>query len=171
MPAVWTAPATWQVDQLVTNDDLNEQVRDNLSYLLSPNHQRIVRDNGGNYSITNVTTFQDIDTTNLSITLVTHGGPVQVHFQAIGWTNGTAHESYFDITLDGTRVGSAYTQGLATLVTDPGERHVVSISILLTSLAAGTYILRPQWRTSTSDTVTLFSATAQNPVIFEAIEL
>jgi hypothetical protein len=79
MPAVWTTPATWEVDQLVTNDDLNEQVRDNLEYLLSPHHERIVRDNGGDYSITNVLTFQDIDTTNLSITLVTHGGPLLVH--------------------------------------------------------------------------------------------
>ena len=67
MPAVWTTPATWDVDQLVTNDDLNEQVRDNLEYLLSPNHDQIVRDNSGDYTITNVGTFQDIDTTNLSI--------------------------------------------------------------------------------------------------------
>lgn len=33
MPAIWTPPITWVVDQLVTEDHLNEQVRDNLEFL------------------------------------------------------------------------------------------------------------------------------------------
>ncbi|MBC6935320.1 MAG: hypothetical protein DWB42_05730 [Chloroflexi bacterium] len=33
MTAVWTPPITWLVDQLVTEQDLNEQVRDNLEFL------------------------------------------------------------------------------------------------------------------------------------------
>ncbi len=33
MTAVWTPPLTWLVDQLVTEQDLNEQVRDNLEFL------------------------------------------------------------------------------------------------------------------------------------------
>lgn len=169
MPAIWTTPITWNVDQLVTNDDLNEQVRDNLEYLLSPNHQRIVRDNGGDYSITNVTTFQDVDSTNLSISLTTHGGPVLVHWQFVGRTNGTAHEAYYDIALDGVRIGAAHTLGLgnyANLINIP-----ISISALITPLLAGTYVLRPQWRSGASDTISIICDTTSHPVIFEAIEL
>ena len=171
MPANWTTPITWNVDQLVTNTDLNQQLRDNLDYLLSPNHERIIRDNSGDYSITNVTTFQDIDSTNLSITLVAHGGPVWVHFQAIGKSNGTAHEGYFDIAIDGVRLGNSYTQGLARIQSDGTVWPTISVGVLLTSLAAATYTLRPQWRTATSNTVTLRSSTTYVPVIFEAIEL
>jgi hypothetical protein len=171
MPAVWTAPITWQVDQLVTEADLNEQLRDNLEYLLRPNHQQIIRNNGGNYTLTGVTTFQDIDSANLSLTLVTHGGPVWVHFQAVAYTLGTAHEGYFDLTVNGTRVGAAYSQGLATHVNDAGERTLVSLCLLLTGLSAGTHIIRPQWATSPSDTVHLLANSTQNPIILEAIEL
>ena len=170
MPANWTTPITWNVDQLVTNTDLNQQLRDNLEYLLSPNHERIIRDNGGDYSLTNVTSFQDIDSTNLSITLVTHGGPVWVHFQAVGKSNGTSHEGYVDIAVDGTRVGNAYTQGLGRIHSDGTAWVTVSISILLTGLTAGTYILRPQWRTKASAIISLHAGTADNPIIFEAME-
>ena len=169
MPATWTTPITWNVDQLVTNTDLNEQVRDNLDYLLSPNHERIVRDNGGNYTITNVTTFQDIDATNLSITLTTHGGPVLVHLQCVAGTNGTAHDGYLDIAVDGVRVGADHTLGLVNI--NSQENLPVLIGVLLTGLAAGTYILRPQWRTAATDTMRIVCDTTSHPVIFEAIEL
>jgi hypothetical protein len=168
MPAVWTTPITWQVDQLVTNTDLNEQVRDNLEYLLSPNHQRIMRDNGGAYSITNVTTFQDIDSTNLSITITTHGGPVLVHFQ--GTINpGATTAGYLDLTVDGVRVGAAFTTGLTTIGGTGVDLR--SMMILLTGLAAGTYTIRPQWRTDPSDTLTLNASAATNPTVLEVIEL
>ena len=170
MPAIWTTPATWQVDQLVTNNDLNEQVRDNLEYLLSPNHERIVRDNSGDYSITNVTTFQDIDTTNLSITLVTHGGPVLVHLGGTYEFGGNG--GYFDIAIDGNRVGSSYTKGLKAVDGhSAGDVLGVDILLLLTGLAAGTYTLRPQWRTESTNSATLWARTNDTPLIFEAIEL
>jgi hypothetical protein len=172
MPAIWTTPITWNVDQLVTNNDLNEQVRDNLEYLLSPHHARIVRDNGGTYALTNVTTFQDIDTANLSIDLDTHGGPVLVHFQASGYTNGTAHAAYLDIAVDGARVGNDYTQGLVTLISaDNAARLIISLVVLITGLSAGSHTFRPQWATAPTDTVTLLASTSTNPIIFEAIEL
>jgi len=171
MPAIWTTPITWNVDQLVTNTDLNEQVRDNLEYLLSPNHQHILRDNGGNYSITNVTTFQDIDSANLSLTLETHGGPVYVHLMGSARSNGLVNHGYFDLTVDGTRLGAAHTLGLVTFGVDPQTWMPVSISVLVTGLSAGVHTFRPQWRTDPSDTLTLRGSTSDNPVIFEVIEL
>lgn len=172
MTASWTTPITWNVDQLVTNTDLNEQLRDNLDYLLNPNHARILRDNSGTYSLTNVTTFQDIDATNLSIDLETHGGPVWVHFQAVAYTTGTAIFGYFDFAVDGTRVGSAFTLGLVTLnASDGNERRPTFVSILLAGLTAGAHTVRPQWRTGPTDTVTMLANSSNNPVILEAIEL
>ena len=169
MTATWHAPITWEVDQLVTADNLNQQIRDNQEYLLSPNHERIVRDNSGNYSITNVLTFQDIDASNLSIDLETHGGPVWVHFQAMVYTINTAHIGYFDIDVDGTRVGNAYDLGLASVTN--GLPTLLSLSLLLTGLAADTYTLRPQWRTNATRTAYVMSNSSEYPIIFEAIEL
>ncbi len=171
MPAVWTNPITWNVDQLVTNDDLNEQVRDNLEYLLSPNHDRIIRDNGGDYAITNIGAFQDIDSTNLSVTLVTHGGPVLAHFQGIARTNGPANPGHFDIAVNGTRIGAAHTLGLLSIGTDTGVWETVSMLALVTGLAAGTHIFRPQWRNQSSATLTLRANSSDNALIFEGIEL
>jgi hypothetical protein len=171
MPAIWTTPITWNVDQLVTNDDLNEQVRDNLEYLLSPNHQQIIRDNAGNYTLTNTLTFQDIDSTNLSITLDTHGGPVLVRFMGSAHSNGTGNPCHLDITVDGTRVGAAHTLGLLTLAVDAAAWIPVSMAILITGLAAGSHIFRPQWRTQASATFTLRANASDNPTVFEVIEL
>lgn len=33
MTATWTPPITWQIDQLVTEADLNQQLRDNMEFL------------------------------------------------------------------------------------------------------------------------------------------
>jgi hypothetical protein len=171
MPAVWTTPITWSVDQLVTNDDLNEQVRDNLEYLLSPNHQQIIYNNGGNLTITNVVSFQDIDSANLTITLNTHGGPVLVRFMGSGRSNGTSNPCSLDLTVDGTRVGAAHTLGLLTLGIEGASWIPVNLSLLITGLAAGPHIFRPQWRTPASATFTLRSNSSDNPVVFEVIEL
>ena len=171
MPANWTTPVTWNVDQLVTNDDLNEQVRDNLEYLLSPNHDRILRDNSGDYAITGVTAFQDIDSTNLSITMETHGGPVLVHFMGSGYSNGTNNPGYFDIAVDGTRVGAAFTFGLLTLGCDAAAWMPVSLVVLVTGLAAGNHTFRPQWRSDVSDTLTLRASSSNSAATFEVIEL
>lgn len=171
MPAIWTPPITWNVDQLVTNDDLNEQVRDNLEYLLNPNHQRIIHNNGGNITLTNTLAFQDIDSTNLSITLDTHGGPVLVRFMGSAHTNGTGNPCHLDVAVNGTRVGAAYTFGLLTLACDAAAWIPVTMTLLVTGLPAGSYIFRPQWRTQASGTFTLRANTSDNPTIFEVIEL
>lgn len=171
MPAEWKTPITWTVDQLVSADDLNEQVRDNLEYLLSPNHQQIIYNNGGNLTLTNVVNFQDIDSANLSITLNTHGGPVLVRFMSSGHSNGTSNPCHLDLTVDGTRVGAAHTLGLLTLGIDNAAWIPVNLSLLITGLAAGPHIFRPQWRTQASGTFTLRANSSDNPAIFEVIEL
>jgi hypothetical protein len=47
----------------------------------------------------------------------------------------------------------------------------LDVFLLLTDLVAGTYTLRPQWRTETNNTAKLFADAADTPLIFEAIEI
>lgn len=171
MPAIWTPPITWQVDQLVTNDDLNEQVRDNLEYLLSPSHLRILRDNSGTYNITSVTTFQDIDAANLSITLETHGGPTLVHFQGSARSSGTSNPCFVDLAVNGVRMGAAHTFGLLSLASDGAAWVPLTLALLITGLPPGVHTFRPQWRTASAATFTLRANSSDNPVVFEVIEL
>lgn len=61
----WTTPVTWATNQLVTAANMNEQVRDNLNYLLAKPTVKILGDTGANYS-TSSTSFVDVDVTNLT---------------------------------------------------------------------------------------------------------
>lgn len=38
----WNTPTTWEVGQLVTNTDMNTQVRDNLEYLYAASHDVVI---------------------------------------------------------------------------------------------------------------------------------
>jgi len=165
----WTLMNDLTTGDLVTEADM-DALRGNLEYLLDPNHQRIRRDSG-NYSTTS-TTFVDVDSTNLSITLETHGGPVLVSLVGAASMSGASVVTYFDLTVDGVRQGSASGTGdglLAFGSPASSVRHNVSFGYLITGLPAGTYTFKLQWRVSSS-TVYLFAGT-DNPANFSAIEL
>lgn len=173
MPANWTEPVDWEVDQLVTNEDLNEQVRDNLLYLHTPNAGQVIRSNGGNYQLVNSTTFVDIDSTNLTITLTTTGGYVYMKLSATVIL-GASEQANFDFSIDGNRVGAAYTEGLRAVSTGAVGAAVemgVEVDFIKLDLDAGTYVIRPQWSTGSGDTVDLVSNTTECPIIFTALEL
>jgi hypothetical protein len=165
----WTLMNDLTTGDLVTEADM-DALRGNLEYLLDPNHQAIRRD-AGNYTTTS-TTFVDVDATNLTITLETHGGPVWVGLTGMASINGVGAISYFDVEMDGVRLGSTSPTGAGLVnFTTPssGTQLNVSFSLLVTGLAAGTHTLKLQWRVS-SITVTLY-AIATNPMHFSAIEL
>ena len=164
----WTTPKTWAVDELLTAADMNEQVRDNLDYLLEPNNDSVEYDNSGDYSITNVTTFQDVDGTNFKVTVTTHGGPILVtcNFSA---TNG-ANAVHFDLALDGVRV-SAGTLGLFTLDIQAGDMGAVAIAYLIIGQSAGTYDITLQWRTASTNSATIRANSANNIAILQAVEI
>lgn len=56
----WTSPATWTFEQLVTESDLNVQLRDNLLILKTP-----MNDSGKIHAISS-TYFVDLSGTNLT---------------------------------------------------------------------------------------------------------
>lgn len=169
MPAVWTQPITWQVDQLVTAENLNQQLRDNLEYLLRPNHQHTVHDNGTNYSFTSLTAFEDIDPLNLSLQLTTHGGPVLVYLQAVARTSGSSFNGYVTIAINAISIVNYFNMGLAHITTQTNTP--LAITLMIPNLPAGTHIIRPQCRTATGSTLHFSSSSTTNPFIFGAIEL
>lgn len=157
------------LSNLATGDLVTEAmwdiITDNFDYLLAPNGEQILHSEGGSYSITNQTTFADIDATDLTIDVVTFGGRILVAFACrYIFSSGNA---YFDIAVDGTRVGSSFTAGLAQTT---GVSQFITIPVLIEGLAAGTYTITPQWRTSTTNTAEITSSTT-SPVIFSAVEI
>ena len=151
----WNTPITWQVNQLVTETDLNAQVRDNLAYLKervdAPASGSYLLNESADYS-TSSTSFVDVDSTKLSFTLTTRGNAIMISFFGTASAN-TATESvaYFDVTMDGVRVGG--DDGLALVARKSGSggsltSGTVSFMMLLPTVSAGDHTFRLQWKIS-----------------------
>lgn len=163
----WTTPADWEINQLVTADDLNEQLRDNLEYLLEPNYDQIIRDNSGDYSTTSAT-FEDVDETNLALSLTTHGGHILV--QVIG-SLATAGEAVFlDLDLDGTRAGDGFTNGLYTHEAS-GDGDGFFFAHIFPTPSAGAHTIKLQWRRESGNSNAMQSNSTESPVVMTAVEL
>ena len=75
----WNTPLTWQVDQLVTEADLNSQLRDNLRFLKDPPTDFISLDEEQDYASTS-DEFVDVDRQKLALSVTTAGGDLLVVF-------------------------------------------------------------------------------------------
>lgn len=160
----WTAPSTWNPGQVVGASDLNVQLRDNMAYLLSQRPGVLVkRDNNAAYTTTSAV-FVDVDSTNLAISLTINGSAVLVTFAAVV-TCSLLGDVYMDITVDGTRYGSAGADGVwETHIDTAGYGHSLSGAIMVTGLSAGLHTFKLQWKTNTG-TASLFSGLAPTDVI------
>lgn len=155
----WTTPKTWQNNVLITEDDLNTHVRDNLDYLKSRvdnvTDSNLV--NLGADVTTTSTVFVDVDA-SLEITITTTGGDVLLGWSASIETGGTS--AYFDIAVDGTR--QAGDDGYIKV----DGTQSIGFVVLLTGLSAGSHTFKLQWRARTSNTLTMFmgAGTSQKDV-------
>lgn len=169
----WTAMTNRAAGDVILEADW-DAYQGNLEYLLDPNKQTANYTAGSHYSTTSGT-FANVDGTNLSLTVETHGGPVLVCFTGtLSATGGTTNSpGAFDFTVDGTRFASANTLGLlATRSVGAGEYQNVSFAVLVTGLTAGSHTFTLQWlRVSGDRTLQLCSTAATSPVVFSAIEL
>lgn len=162
----WTTPSTWAAAQVVTATQLNQQLRDNLNYLLSRPHQRIIRTAAANYTTTS-TTFVDIDTTHLSLNVTLSGSAVLVGFSGITELSA-GQTTCFDFTVDDVRYTTT-ADGLVAGYILTGITHMpVTFTALVMGLTVGSHTFRPVWRVS-SGTGTLRAV--NNPVIFWAMEV
>jgi len=148
MTATWHTPATWSVGQLVTATNLNEQLRDNLEFLKAPPTGVRNVNQASDYATTS-TTFVDVDTTNLSFSINTAGGDVLIVF--FGRVNSSTGNVYFDVSVDGVRIG-----GDDGLTSGPSGHHPIALMALKQGLSPGTHTFKLQWRVS-AGTGTLYA--------------
>ncbi len=164
----WTAMRDLATDDLVTEADM-DAIRGNIEYLLDPNRQRILRDNGSYYATTS-TAFVDVDATNLAATLDTHGGPVLALVSGSAWNASAGSAVYLDLAVDGARVGASFAGLLLVTSIAAGEEHNASFALLVTGLAAGSHTFKLQWKVN-GGTGNLRATAASIPLGLTVIEL
>ncbi len=90
----WTSPKTWNTNDLVTANDLNQQVRDNLNHLYTLGNQGYAADGGLIYAYHT----SPLQLGSLSVTLTTVGRPVLLVFSSSVKvpTNVTAYFQWYE---------------------------------------------------------------------------
>ena len=149
----WQNPKTWNTGDLLTAQDMNAQLRDNLQYLKGLPYAQITSRQDSNYT-TNSGSFVDIDDSTLSITLRT-AGAVLVGFLGTLQTD-RATQIYLDLLVDGVRLGKI--NGIACLHFQAANKpQTLAFTLLRDQLSAGEHTFRLQWRIGVGH-ATLFAA-------------
>ena len=166
----WTTMTDLATGDLVTEADM-DAIRGNIEYLLDPNNDSDVR--SAAYSTTS-TTFVDIDAGNLSLTVVTNGGSLLVVFSVSAYSSVGPDRFYFDIDVDGTRIGAA-GGGVGYIVqgnNNTGFQFASSVTLvaLVTGLSAASHTVKPQWRVTTGGVTANITASEGQANLF-AIEI
>lgn len=139
----WNIPITWDHGRLVTPGDLNEQIRDNLSYLYAhvPNVQSVTA--SGVFSTSSASWVAV--SASLDLTVTTGSGLVMVGFVGHHYNN-------YHLSTAGLRVsinGQTYILsdlGLQTNATEPKSRVVI-----VDATAPGTYTASLEHYSSQAD--------------------
>lgn len=151
----YTTPKTdWAAGDLVTASEMN-RIGNNVAALKSPPTGHYEANQGSDYTTTS-TSFANVDNTNFALTITTTGGGVQIGF--MGQARNTSNLIYWDIELDGTRIGGddGIMGGL-----DANNFYPVSFVYLKTGLSAGSHTFKLQWKVGgTTGTLAAGAATA-----------
>lgn len=168
MTAIWTLPRTWATGEIVTAAQLNTHLRDNLEYLKQRDetpHNHFTCSSSTPYTTTS-TAFADVDAAGLSGTLITTGGPLLIGIAGSWKSSGTGIDVCLDVSINGARIGHA-TYGVTFMQSIAANTYLPVAWSQVRALAAGTYALKLQWRTS-SGTLSLGPYSAAQ---FYAVEL
>lgn len=132
----------------------NTYLSDNDAYHFNGRPGQVIkRDNGATYTTTSAS-FVAIDGTNLSITKTINSGKVLISFCGVTTGSGAAAIT-FDIDIDGTRYGSAGTDGIAATQGSVAPL-TVSFCIIADGLSVGSHTFKIMWKTS-AGTASLYS--------------
>ena len=152
----WTTPLTWEDGRLVTASDMNTYISDNLTHLydrLATNDEYTANE-ASDYTTTS-TSFVDIDATNLSLTITTHGGDVLVGFTGFVQLSGAGTQYvHFNVDVDGSPQFADDGLGGAW---DAGTRKLVSFVVLIEGLTAGSHTFKLKWKSQIGGTITLYA--------------
>lgn len=141
----WTTPKTnWATGELVSAEDMNA-ICENLVALKQPvtaiatSTELIDAD---------LSEFSDVDSTNLNLTITTHGGDVLVHLQASVKVSSREY-AYFDIEVDGARQGGDEGVLQCSFYNREGGSSGQSVSLthIIQNLTAGSHTFKLQMKT------------------------
>jgi hypothetical protein len=133
----WTNPKLWLNYEPLTAGDMNLHITDNLMALKYPPTVQVELDEPANYSTISLA-WAYVDTTRLSLTLVTGGGDILIGFYG---TTGSSGVTLFDLDVDGVR--AAGDDGMLAV---PAGNMPVSFVRLQTGVTPGQHVIRLMWR-------------------------
>ncbi len=151
----WTTPKTWSSEPL-TSLDLNTYVRDNQ------NHLKDRLDNAASHSVSGAiilastaNEFVDVDPTNLSLTLITHGGDVLLGFTGALKHSGSNATTYFNVAVDG--VDYIADDGIIAYAgaSDTRRFKPLSFVLLIAQLSPGSHTFKLRWKTTRNNTASI----------------
>lgn len=149
----WVSPRTWTAGELITATIMNAHLRDQLTALKNRAYGVCDIDEASNYTTTS-TSFTDVDATNLSITVVTGGGVMEVIFDGVVDNSGASY-NYMNVDIDGSPMVA--NDGInATQEGAAGERQIFSFNRRVIGLSAGSHTFKLQWKVS-GGTATLYA--------------
>lgn len=148
----WTTPKTWSSEPL-TSIDLNTYVRDNQHHLKDRLDNAASRSVSGAVALASTSSeFVDVDPTNLSLTLTTHGGDVLLGFTGTLKHSGSNATTYFNVSVDG--VDYIPDDGIIAYAgaSDTSRFKPLSFVLLIAPLSPGNHAFNLRWKTSRSNT-------------------
>lgn len=174
MPAIWTAPQTWEFNQVMSAAQANQQLRDNLLFLKNKPRDVINYNALTNITQSATTSFAVIDDSKLTLNLVTSEANEHVilsltgllllstasQFLALDWLiDNTVYASNMTVTPVSNGCGVDY------MAVTTGQLVYVRKRVIIPSAGAHTFKLRSKIST-TPCTFTL--ATNNNTFEMEA---
>jgi hypothetical protein len=168
----WTTPTNWSAGELLTAEDLNERVIDNLVALKSPSTAMEKGNGSGNYTVSTPGTsgYVVIDPAlNLTVHTSTANSDIM-----IGMTGTVAVPTgnlivYFDFEVDGTRLASYSTNGSLAAVQNNFSTFTMIAAVapvtLARGLSAGDHVIKLVWR-GTATSIVLYNSVLSIPTFW-----
>lgn len=145
----WTTPATWTAGQVVGASDLNAQIRDNETYLLSGRGIGNLWWTSTGTITVNSATFVDVDATNLKMTLLINSGRVMGWWSAaMNATNtGNNVKAWVNTRLDDTTDDASGTNGAVILQQAASANYTpVFVPFAFTGLSQASHFVKLRGR-------------------------
>jgi hypothetical protein len=153
MPAIWTPPKNWAVSELLTADNLNIHLRDNLEWLKAPDP--VVYISSANVSLSSTTPAY----TGWDVTVNSGGGGFLVWLRTTAQVPSTANQFLFsDVEVDGVREGTTLSSGWGLMsLALPLAGHYIPYTFLhyVTPKPAGSHTFKLMVWSNLAGTLTL----------------
>lgn len=149
MTATWTANHTWAVGEVATAANFNIYLRDNLDWLKTPTAQKVTT------GFINSTSATYVDVTNMTTTVTTNGGGVDVLIRCTLGQSGAA-TNVLQLMVDG--VSECI---LGTWVSPAGASYIpVSFVHHIGAMSAGSHTIKVQVKTNSGSILVVQTGTA-----------